>query len=286
MSFGDTEKKKRLLGEILTEKGLITEKTLHRTLERSKKFKKRLGAVLEETELITGDELADALALQYGCRVVSNFAQYNFNRELLNLIPADVAMQHMLFPLKIDGDKLALAMADPTDTRIVSNIAANHGLKIVPFIATRKAITAAICKHFLNKDLTTSTERTILLVDLDNLLCTMLSHLLTKEGYRVITASDGMEAYKLAISETPQVILVDKEIPKLDGYGLLDALKNLPETRVIPLLLMTESNDPEEEARAFEKGFFDFLIKPIKDVTLKTRVKRALQYYERELGIL
>jgi CheY-like chemotaxis protein len=284
--FGDfMEKKKKLLGEILTAKGLITEKTLQRTLERAKRLKKRLGTVLEETELITGEELADALAIQYGCRVVNKFAQHSFPKELLDLIPSDIAMQHMLFPLKIEGDKLALAMADPTDTRIVSNIAANNGLKAVPFIATRRDITAAISKHYFNKDLTVSEERTVLVVEIDNLLCTMLSHLLTKEGYRVISAADGMEAYKLAVSEAPQAILVDKEIPKLDGYGLFDSLKNLPETRLIPVLLMTASNDPEEEARAFEKGFFDFLTKPVKDVTLRTRVKRAIQCYEREFGL-
>jgi CheY-like chemotaxis protein len=279
------EKKKKLLGQILTEKGIISEKTLQRTLARAKRFNKRLGTMLEETELITGEELANALAVQYGFRVVGNFAGHQFPPELLDLIPADVAMENMLFPLKIEGDRLALAMSDPTNTRIVSNIAANKGLKIVPFISTRKDIVAAISQHYLNKEPSATQEKTILLVDVDNLLCTMLGHILSKESYHVITASDGMEAYKSAISDAPQVIIVDRKIPKLDGYGLFDALKNIPETRPIPIILMTDCTDPDEEARAFEKGFFDFLTKPIKDVTLKTRVKRAFQYYEREYGL-
>ncbi len=280
------EIKRKLLGQILTEKGIITERTLQRTLARAKRFNKRLGAMLEETELITGEELANALAAQYGFRVVGNFAEHQFSPELLGLITVDVAMENMLFPLKLEGDRLALAMSDPTNTRIVSNIAANKGLKIVPFIATRKDIIAAISKHYLNKDLSSQQEKTILLVDADNLLCTMLGHLLSKEGCHVITAADGMEAYKSAISDAPQVIIVDRKIPKLDGYGLFDALKNIPETRLIPIILMTDCTDPEEEARAFEKGFFDFLTKPVKDVTLKTRVKRAFQFYEREYGLV
>ncbi|MBP1751717.1 MAG: response regulator receiver protein [Geobacteraceae bacterium] len=277
---------RKLLGEILKERGIITDKTLQRALGRAKRFNKRLGAILEETELITGDELASALASQYGYRVVVNFATHSFPRELLSLIPADVAMENMLFPLKIEGDRLALAMADPTNTRIASNIAANNGLKVVPFISTRKDIIAAISRHYLNKDISTPLGKTVLVVEADNHACTSLGNCLSKEGYRVITATDGMEAYKTAISETPQVILVDKTIPKLDGYGLFDALKTLSETRLIPVILMTDNTDPEDEARAFEKGFFDFLTKPVKDVTLKTRVKRAFQYFEREYGLM
>ena len=55
---------RKLLGEILKERGIITDKTLQRALGRAKRFNKRLGAILEETELITGDELASALVLE------------------------------------------------------------------------------------------------------------------------------------------------------------------------------------------------------------------------------
>ncbi len=277
--------KRKLLGEILIEKGIITESTLQRTLARAKRLNKRLGTMLEESELITGEELAASLAIQYNCQVVGDFARHPFPPELLKLVPADVAMENMLFPLKIEGDRLALAMADPTNTRIVSNLAKNKGLKVVPFIATRTDITAAICRHYLNKELTSSQDKTILVAEEDSLLCTMLGHLLSKEGYRVVTASEGMEAYKMAISENPTVVIIDKGIPKLDGYGFYTALKNLPEKRFIPVILMTSSTDPEEEARAFEKGFFDFLTKPVRDVTLITRIKRAFQHYEREYGL-
>jgi CheY-like chemotaxis protein len=277
--------RKKLLGEILKEKGIITAKTLQRTLTRAKRFGKRLGTVLEETGLITGEELADALATQYGYRVVAGFAHHSFPSKLFSLIPADVAIRNMLFPLKIEGNRLALAMADPTENKIVSNIAANNGLTVVPFVATRRDIISAISKHYHGKDISAQQAKSILLVEDDSLLSTMLGHILSREGYHVVTAVDGMEAYKLVISESPQVIIANKTIPKLDGYGLFDALKNLPDTRIIPVILMTAETDPEEEARAFEKGFFDFLTKPVKDVTLRTRVKRAFQFYEREYGL-
>lgn len=278
--------KKRLLGEIFVGKGLITEKTLERTLVRAKRLKKRLGALLEEMELISGEELATALAEQYGYRVIANFARHAYSPKLLGLIPSDIAMQNMLFPLKIEDDKLALAMADPTETRIVSNIAANHGLTIIPFIATKNDINAAICRHYFGKDLSIQHEKTVLVVDDDKLLCTKWSNILAKEGYRVKVATDGMEAYQTVISEMPQVIIAEKAISKLDAYGLFDALRNLPETRRIPIMLLSRNTETEEEARAFEKGFFDFMFKPVSEVTLKTRLKRAFQYLEREYGMM
>ncbi|WP_224982167.1 GspE/PulE/PilB domain-containing protein [Geomonas agri] len=144
--------KRKKLGEIFVENGLLTEKTVERMLAVSKKLGKRFGTVLEDLELVTGEELAQALAAQYGCRVASNFAGYSFSPQLLGTISVDVAMQNNIFPLKLDEKRLALAMADPTETRVVRNISANLGLTITPFIATRKEIYAAICKNYLQKE--------------------------------------------------------------------------------------------------------------------------------------
>ncbi len=279
-----TESRKRL-GEIFVEKGLITEKTLQRALVRAKRLNKKLGIVLEDIEVITGEELAEALACQYGYKSVANFARYSFAADLLRLIPVDVAMQNLLFPLKAENGKLGLAMSDPTETRIVANIATNNGLTVIPFIATRKDIIAAINRHYLGKDPSASKEKTVLLVEDNKMIITMLNNILAKEGYRVVLAMDGMEAYRAALADPPHVILTDKEIPKLDGYGLFDALKNLPETRHIPFILLTGASDGEEEARAFEKGFFDFLSKPVKEASLKTRVKRAFNSIAEQYGL-
>jgi len=270
---------RRKIGEILVEKGLITATTLQRALARAKRQQKKLGFVLEDIEVITGEELSAALAQQYGYRVVNDFARFKFPADVLRLIPVDVALPNLIFPLKIENGRLAIAMADPTDTRIVTNIATNHGLKVVPYIATRRDIAAAINRHYLGKDSEISEEKTVLVVEDNKLIYTMLSNILINEGYRVVVAMDGMEAYRLALAEAPQVILTDKEMPKMDGYALLSALKNLPETRLIPIILLTGVADGDEEARAFEKGFFDFMTKPIRQATLITRVKRAFQYY-------
>ena len=279
------EKRKRL-GEIFVENGILTEKTVERMLLVAKRLNKRFGTVLEESELIDGDELAAALATQYSCRVASNFAGFSFAPELLGIITVDVAMQNNIFPLKIDNKRLALAMADPTETRIVRNIAANNGLTITPFIATRKEIYAAICKNYLHKEVSNSGKNTVLVVEDDKLIGTMFGDFLAKQGYRVVFASDGIEAYKAVLTEKPQVVITDLYMPKLDGYGLFDALHSVPELRAIPVILISSRLPPEDEVKAFERGFFDFIEKPVREGTLITRVKRALQFNERKSRLI
>ncbi|HBA86534.1 MAG TPA: histidine kinase [Geobacter sp.] len=274
--------KRKKLGEILVEKGTLTEKTVERMLALSRRLNKRFGTVLEDVGLIDGEELAAALATQYSCRVVSNFAGYSYSPELLATISVDVAMQNNLFPLKLDNKRLALAMADPTETRVVRNIAANNDLTITPFIATRKEIYAAICRNYLQKEISVSSAQTVLVVDDDKMMSTMFGDFLSKKGYRVILAADGLEAYKAVLTERPQVILTDLMMPKLDGYGLFDALRVVPELNHIPVILITSSLKVEDEVKAFERGFFDFIEKPVREGTLLMRVKRALLFHDRK----
>lgn len=269
------------LGEIFIEQNLLCVKSVERVLVLAKNLNKRFGTVLEEMGLITGKELASALAIQHKCKAVFDFVKYKYVPQLLEIIPAEVALEHQLFPLKLEGDKLALALADPTSTRIVNNIAANNDLKIIPFVATQEEINRAICRHYFNMDVTAPSRKTVLIAEDDNLVVTMLSNCLSGE-YQVYTAMDGMEAYKEAISKKPHVILADKQMPKLDGYGLLDALKRLPETKAIPVLLVSGTTNVDAEAEAYDRGFFDFIAKPVKPQTLLTRVKRAIDFSEKQ----
>jgi CheY-like chemotaxis protein len=278
---GEMNDRKRI-GEIFIENGLITDKTLQRALTRAKRQKKRIGLILEEIEVITREELAKALADQFGYKVIGNFAHFRFSADLLNIIPVDMALQRLLFPLKIEDGKIAIAMADPTDTKILHEILSSHGLKVVPFIATRQEIITAINRHYLGKASDVKLEKTVMIVKYDRLAAGTLKDILEKEGYQVILASDGMEAYKYTLASAPHVIITDRDMPMLDGYGLLDALKSIPETRDIPMLLLADTINGDEEARLFQKGFFDFMTKPVKGATLITRVKRAFQSLEQQ----
>ena len=271
---------RKMLGEIFIEQNLLTPTTVKRVVEISRGMNKRFGTVLEEMGLITGEELAFALGKQYNCKMISNFAKGTFTPELLNIIPAEVALQNLLFPLKREGNKLALAMYDPTNTKLVANIAENNNLSILPFVATSKEINMAICINYFGKEMVEPSRKTVLVVDDNMVIVEMLKNILSKD-YQVFTAEDGLEAYKETLSKKPHVILVDKEMPKLDGYGLISSLKNLPETKNIPTILLSGTISTEEELTAFEKGFYDVIHKPIQPPIVLARVKRAFDFYEK-----
>jgi CheY-like chemotaxis protein len=268
------------LGEILVEKGILTAKTVERTLAVSKRHKKRFDVALEDMELVIDNEIAEAFAHQFNLKLASNFSRLAYPQELLRLITPETAMQNLIFPLKLDKDRLLLAMADPTDMTVVNNIGANTGLKIFPCVATRKEIHSAVCKHYFGKTIDGSATPTVLIVEDEAFTQSMIYELLANQGYRLITAKDGMEGFKEVIACKPHVIITDMVMPKMDGYALLEALKVIPETRFIPVILLSGSISDKEEAKVFERGFFDYIPKPISEATLVWRVKRALRFYE------
>jgi len=273
------------LGQILVERGIVTPLTVERVLAIAKRQQKRFGWTLEDLGLVTGDELAGALAQQYGLKQVSNLANYSYGQEALGAITAEFALQHLLFPLRLEGDRLALAIADPTDMTFVDNFAANNGLQVVPCVACRKHIYEAISKFYLGRDVEESKQITVLIVDDDVLTQTILRDVLAKQGYRIVIANDGMEGFKEVIASKPSIIIVDKVMPKLDGFAMLKSLKVIPEIRSIPVILVSDKMSDEEEAQVFTMGFFDYVPKPVKAVTLLARVKRALSFLDQRAGV-
>lgn len=283
MTTPEPAQSRQTLGEIFVEQGIISEKTRERVLQRSRQLGRRFGSVLEDLELITGEELAEALARQYGCRLLSNLPRLKVAPKVLELVPAEVAIRQLIFPVQKAGNRLAVAMADPADSRVLENLAADTGLEITPFVATKQAIREAISRRYLGQEAVRPDQPTVLVVDDDNMIRTMLSDILIPEGYRVLTARDGMEAFKTVIAQSPHVIVSDREMPKLDGYALLEALKKIPETSFIPVILLTgKAKDEEEELKAFRCGFFDVIMKPFTAPSVQARVKRAFHFYENQ----
>lgn len=271
------------LGEIFVEHGIISAKTRDRVLARARILGRRFGSVLEDLELITGEELALALATQHHCKTIAHIAQLQIDPKLLTLITVEAALQHLIFPLKREGETLALAMADPTDLQVLSNIAINAQVKIVPFVTTKDEIRQAICHHYLGKEVTRSSVRTVLVVDPLRESCQAFQNILEKDGYRVLTAKDGMEGFRIVIAESPHVVITDIAAPKLNGFALLGALKKIPETSFIPVIIVSDHEQGEkEELKAFELGAFDMIMKPFTPMSILARVKRAFHFYDHQ----
>ncbi len=268
---------RKQLGNLLVEAGIITVKTLDRALERQKGSGKRLGAILEEMGVLTDEELVDALARQFGFKTVKGFASRAFTWDLLKLVPEDLAVQKLVFPLQQKDNMLAVAIPDPFDTDTLDYLAKKNGIKIFPVLATRNDINAAIRVHYLGGKEPGEKRPTVLVVDDSQAISTIIEVALKKEGYNVLVAHDGVQGLKLALAHIPDLIICDTVMPRMDGYALLRAVKENPATATVPLILLTSKASGEDEQKALESGFLDFIPKPVQPVRVVTRVKRAFE---------
>ncbi len=119
-------------------------------------------------------------------------------------------------------------------------------------------------------------QKTILLVDDSKTLLLMEQMILRQGRYRLITASDGDEAFERARQDQPQLILLDLMMPKLDGIATCRKLKSDERTRSIPVIVVTTRGESEKRDEAFKSGCDDFLTKPIAAIELLEKVRHHL----------
>jgi len=92
-------------------------------------------------------------------------------------------------------------------------------------------------------------------------------------GYVVVEAGDGEEALAAIALQSPDLVLLDLVMPKLDGYAVLRAIKSDPRTRLIPVVMLTSHDQLVEKIRAVQIGVDDYLFKPFNIAELTARVK-------------
>jgi class 3 adenylate cyclase len=120
------------------------------------------------------------------------------------------------------------------------------------------------------------TGATVLVVDDDPFNRRMIVRALEKEGHSTIEASDGLEGLKLLQIHEPDVMLLDVEMPELDGYGVLTAMKDLPFVSHIPVVMISGVDGEDAVVRCIELGADDFLPKPADARILRARVNAGL----------
>ena len=101
----------------------------------------------------------------------------------------------------------------------------------------------------------------------------LLEARLSAEYYEVMTAADGPSGLAKAAAEQPDIILLDVMMPGMDGFAVCRRLKEDPETRHIPVVLVTALDGRSDRVAGLEAGADDFLTKPIDDVMLFARVR-------------
>ena len=101
----------------------------------------------------------------------------------------------------------------------------------------------------------------ILVVEDEEILLTALSEELLQEGFEVVQAHDGVEGVEKAGSEKPDLILLDLVMPRLDGIGALKQMKDNPEIKNIPVVILTNLSDYDKVSDALALGAMDYLVK-------------------------
>ncbi len=119
------------------------------------------------------------------------------------------------------------------------------------------------------------TKGLVLLIDDHKLNRAILRKPLSMEGYSVLEAADGEEGLKLSCEHNPDVIILDILMPGIDGFEVCRRLKAKPETRNIPVLMVTALSEREKLMEGIEAGANDFLTKPVDLKELCMRVRNA-----------
>ncbi len=119
--------------------------------------------------------------------------------------------------------------------------------------------------------------QSVLVVDDDPVVRDILEHMLKANGYKVDTATDGLEALEYLSSQTPDIVLLDRFMPRLEGGTVLYEIQNKINLKSIPVLILTSMVNRGEAKSWFERGAADFIPKPFDPEEVLMRVKQHLE---------
>ncbi len=117
----------------------------------------------------------------------------------------------------------------------------------------------------------------VLLVEDSEMNWDMLSRRLVRQGYEVLVATDGKQGVEMALSEAPDLILMDMSLPVLDGWEATRQIKAAPETQAIPIIALTAHAMRGDREQALAAGCDDYETKPIEFQRLLQKMQVLLQ---------
>lgn len=114
----------------------------------------------------------------------------------------------------------------------------------------------------------------IVTVDDSSLILMTLDKILSEQGYEVKGFSKGMRALKYLKKEVPDLIILDVEMPEIDGFEMLKLIKEKEELKNVPVIFLTSNNGQNEVIDAIKGGAKDYIIKPINEELLIEKVNK------------
>ncbi|MFD2213790.1 GspE/PulE family protein [Metabacillus endolithicus] len=201
--MNDTRKR---LGDLLLDSGLITEEQLQSALAEKQKGQ-RLGDALLERGFITEQQLIEVLEFQLGIPHVSLY-RFPFDQKLIKLVSKEMAKRNLLIPIKVEGDKLFVAMADPMDFYAIDDLRLATGFQIETAIASKDDILRAINKYY----------------EIDDSMSDIMNQL---------TVQDEVQEEKITSDDSPVVRLVNQILQNAVQQKASDIHIDPQETKVL-----------------------------------------------------
>jgi CheY-like chemotaxis protein len=128
-------------------------------------------------------------------------------------------------------------------------------------------------------------KATILVAEDEKDIRELISITMRLAGYKVWTANDGLEALELAPQVQPDLILMDVRMPKMTGYEACKAMKEMPETKDIPIVFLSAKGQEAEIKQGLEVGAVAYVLKPFAPTDLTSQIEELLaKFAGRESG--
>jgi type IV pilus assembly protein PilB len=138
---------KKRLGDLLVDSSIISAEQLQEALKEQQKTKQKLGDLLITQGYITEQQLIEVLEFQLGIPHVSLF-KYQIDPSIAQIIPESLARRYQAIPIKKEGSKLLVAMADPLDYFAIEELRMSTGFRIEPAISSKEELQRAIARHY------------------------------------------------------------------------------------------------------------------------------------------
>lgn len=132
----------------------------------------------------------------------------------------------------------------------------------------------------------TPAQQEILVVEDTQDSLRLLADILTKQGYRVRPAADGGLALKSVAAKAPDLILLDVNMPGMDGYEVCRRLKADEQSRRVPIIFISAHSETEQKVKGFDAGGVDYITKPFQPEEVLARVRTQLRLREAEEALL
>ena len=115
----------------------------------------------------------------------------------------------------------------------------------------------------------------ILTIDDSRAMRDMLRHSLTSAGFDVVQAEDGIDGLDVLSTQNPDVVITDINMPRMDGFGFIEAMRKNTDYRAIPVLVLTTEVDAEKKNRARQAGATGWIVKPFDPIKLVDAINRV-----------